>query len=139
MPSRTRSIPLGTPIPAGVIPEKYMLIEEVKDRDPGHPTMNHATSIWRLGAVLDKRGLFYQLFLVASPLDRNGLPSLRTISLDGSEEVQQNWIRVWVCPEPIGTIKITSITSQTGIVSFTSSSGRSGTLDMSSGIWSFTP
>jgi hypothetical protein len=139
LPSRTRSIPLGTPVPRGTIPEKYMLIEEVKDRDPGHPTMNYATSIWRLGAVLDKRGLFYQLFLVASPLDRNGLPSLRTVSLDGSEEVQQNWIRVWDCPEPIGTIKITGITSQTGIVSFTSSSGKSGTLDMSSGIWSFTP
>jgi hypothetical protein len=43
----------------------------------------------------------------------------------------------WGCPRNIGQITITAVTGQNGVVSFSSTSGASGTLDLATGTWAF--
>lgn len=137
LPTRTRSIPLGSPVPAGVIPDKYKVIEEIKDPQPGPSQITYASSVWRLGAVFGERDRYYLMFLSAMKPGDDKKPLIQRFFLDASDEVLLKWRAYWECPEPIGDITITGITGQTGIVSFTSTSGKSGTLDMASGAWSF--
>jgi hypothetical protein len=51
----------------------------------------------------------------------------------------KQYMTAWGCPRNLGSITITGITGKNGVVSFTSTAGVSGTLDMATGTWTFSP
>ncbi|HEX5414066.1 MAG TPA: hypothetical protein VFZ25_00270 [Chloroflexota bacterium] len=109
--------------------------------------LNPVTSVWQAGVVPSRNHSGYARILVyaAGPNDPDYPPGsvpdpsiARTLfSFGAMENIRPEYDHVWTCPRPIGSLTITGITGQTGVVSFTSSSGVSGSLDMSTGTWSF--
>lgn len=129
----------GIVVTPGVIPDKAMKIEPIPALDlaEGPTVLRNATSVWRLGAVLDAQGDYHRMVLWAGPAGTKGHSKLGTFFDDAPVAVRKQWEHVWECPQDIGDITITGVTSQTGIVSFTSSSGKKGTFDLKTYTWAF--
>jgi hypothetical protein len=47
------------------------------------------------------------------------------------------YMKDWGCPRNLGSLTITAITGKNGVVSFASTAGVSGTLNMATSAWSF--
>jgi hypothetical protein len=112
--------------------------------------LNPVTSVWQVGVVPSRNHSGYAQVLVYAagpPNDPHDPPGLlpnpriaRTLfSFGAMENILPQYDSVWTCPRAIGNLTITGITGQTGVVSFTSSTGVNGALDMSTGAWSFGP
>jgi hypothetical protein len=111
---------------------------------------SNKTSIWDDGAILDPSHQGYGSISVyaVGPHDPSGMgpdipqPQIARLfwpvgNVGGLDPTLYD--SRWVCPRAIGSLGITNITGPDGVVSFTSSSGVSGTLDMATGAWGFGP
>ena len=93
------------------------------------PIFRHANSVWQLGSVKSSvNGMWTPLYILSS--DSN----IRKTTLNGTTDDRTKNTKQWNTPNHIGTITITNI-SVNKIISFTSSSGQSGTFDISSEKW----
>jgi hypothetical protein len=129
----------GTPVPPGYIPEKEKAVLAVEKKDVGaiHP-LREATSIWKNGVVRSANlADWYPLYIYAM-VGKDNYPIIAPLILNATQELEYTFPKLWECPRPIGAITITAITEEPlGIVSFTSKSGTSGTLNMATGEWAF--
>ncbi len=128
------------------------------DRNPIPREWKGATSMWLDGSVpsADYR-LWFELFVVSRP--NNGYfgllnPTLETELFDSEGDMSQ-YVRKWTCPQPVGTLHITSITNPDytntdphvaypglrSVVYFTtdSSSWPTGSFNMATQTWTLDP
>jgi hypothetical protein len=103
-----------------------------------------STSIWQNSAVEDTENQIWRaLFVYAMPaLPAENRPSqiITTILADPTSPLGARYERTWAPPEQIGDITITGVDGNVdGIVSFTTSDGKAGTLDMQTGVWNIDP
>lgn len=91
-----------------------------------------ANNIWLNGTVASRKTIWEPLYLLAKP-GTNGFAILQTITFNGSDDVKDE--QAWTAPVATGDLHITNATGPGGVISFTSTSGKSGTLDTSSGEW----
>ncbi|NJK80128.1 MAG: hypothetical protein HC914_09605 [Chloroflexaceae bacterium] len=108
--------PTPTLPPDGIHPEDKR-IERVIPEGGGGSLLSYRyfTSIWRVGAVLSEDRTGYAYYLM-TPKDACGLRAT-TVGPDFSG--LPAYERSWECPDHIGEIQITDVTSQTGLVTFT--------------------
>jgi hypothetical protein len=108
------------------------------------------TSVWDDGVVPSPNHRGYALISVYAigPHERSGavpdIPQPQIARLfwpEGDQSALQpmapQYNSRWVCPRAVGSITITAITGPNGVVSFTSTSGVSGTLVLATGAWTF--
>ncbi|NJN67615.1 MAG: hypothetical protein HC884_13340 [Chloroflexaceae bacterium] len=141
---------LRTPIPPWFIPESAKKVEAL---DPieffdGPPHLRGSNSIWRLGAIpSDDPYEYYRLYLLARPpSESEGGQATLTTELDGPRAEWEACYHHWEAPQDIGTITIQAISEVeiapreiNGIVHFSTSTGHTGTLDLKTGEWQFSP
>jgi hypothetical protein len=78
---------------------------------------------------------------IMTPPSATGHPSIGTSVWDNGPEGLL-YEHTWICPRPIGALTITGITGgpgMSGIIAFTSLSGQTGSFDLRTGQWSFSP
>jgi hypothetical protein len=105
-------------LPPDGIPAEDKRIEEVPPEGGGGSGRLNSRSyagIWRVGAVLSDDRVLYAYYL-ATPKDTCQLVAT-TVGPDYSS--LESYERTWSCPQDIGPIRITGVTGQTGVVSFT--------------------
>lgn len=94
-----------------------------------------ATSIWRVSSVANATGtMLNELYVFATP-GTAGVPVIQSMVLN-SGEFEQRYAHRWLAPQALGTLTITAVSAIDGRVSFTSSAGQAGTLDLKTGRWS---
>lgn len=105
----------------------------------GPPYLRDLTSAWSVGVVPNATGTFlYSMYVVAKP-SSTGNATIERHLLGGGDAYAEQYRHVWTAPEPVGKISITAISGQNGVVTFTSTSGKQGTLDMATGQWTLNP
>lgn len=140
----TPVLPYDTPVPAGSKPVWAETVASVaKSEVAGYQPFRQATSIWRNGGVVDTdargQSQWYELFIYTLP-GEGDRPVVITHLPAAPQHVAHQYEKDWVCPRTLGTLTITAITGgATGSLSFTSSSGQTGSLNMATGVWTFTP
>lgn len=140
----------GTPVPPGYIAPQYQAIKALETEPAievvvGHPW--RLTSAWQVGAVLNsdpaspeyRKGFGEVIVYAAGPYPSGQSFIARELWDTGgsSSRDAKKCQASWTCPRNVGSITITSVTGPTGVVSFTSSMGANGTLNMSTGTWTF--
>jgi hypothetical protein len=99
-----------------------------------------STSIWQNSAVEDVENQIWRALYVyampAFPPENRPSRIISTILADPTPALGARYERTWAPPEPIGDLTITGVDGNVdGIVSFTTSTGKAGTLDMQTGAW----
>jgi hypothetical protein len=113
----------------------------------GPPSLRGSDSIWYLGTIpTDEKVSPGTLYLLTRSPENGRHAALLTI-LEGNfvkDEQRQMYNKGWESPEDVGTMTITGITdltisatAPTGLVSFTTSSGKTGTFDIATETWTF--
>ena len=91
------------------------------------------TSLWFLDYAPVAQNLTWDpIYLIAWTPSRSGTASLWRTGINSGLDQQ-----MWECPRSVGDIHITAVSGLNGIVQFQTSTGGKGTLDMSTGKWSF--
>jgi hypothetical protein len=126
-------------------PEIYAL--DPNTTADGPPVLRGTNSIWHIGTIpTHEEGMPGTLYLLARP-PRDGEHARLLLLVEGdfvNEEQEQTYNKGWKAPEDVGTMTITGITdltisatAPTGLVSFTTSSGKTGTFDIATETWTF--
>lgn len=143
--------PVATRVPPGQLPPDVQQIKPL-DSDPfgrigGHPVP--ITSIWQLGGIPSPSQPGYGWLILDAWGPNHDTPTPRIARelflIDGMPDIRKQvnpawantYSHIWGCPRAIGQITITNVTGANGVVSFMSTSRISGTLDMSTGTWTF--
>lgn len=97
------------------------------------PFAENKLSLWRAGVVLSADRESYATVLVWT--ERNECELTRMV-------LQRRGLNLrpetsWHCPNDLGELMITDVTGAEGVISFTSTSGTSGSFDMATGQWQF--
>lgn len=128
-------VALGSPtevptIPAGVLPEQYLLIEQIEPEDiwGTSESYKYNASVWHIGGELNENGMPEMLF-AATPRD---FCAVRTFRSSGNNFINP---QIWECPENVGEVLITGVASSTGLISFTTIQSDTGTFDLSTKEW----
>lgn len=138
----------GTPVPLGYIPDQARQVKALNTIEfaDGPPNLRGSTSIWQVGAFISQNQRDYNtLYLLAhKPVD--GMSAFISTELDGIAVRRQDYDQYhkqWLAPQDVGTITITNVTALAiapanivGTVTFTTTTGKSGMLDLASGTWS---
>ena len=100
------------------------------------------TSVWQVGLLPGADPDFYIQVIVYAfgPSQNNGNGGIIRMllgTMDPQEAQAAQFNAMWQSPRNVGNLKMTAITGQNGVISFTSDSGAKGTLDMSNGAWNF--
>lgn len=132
-------VPDGTPLARGFIPERARKIEALAREDliGGAPIFTKSSSVWHNGAVLaPSQDDYYEVYLWSGPGCILG--SLMT-DPEAPQGLIQQYNRTWECPRDIGDIIITAAMGPDGIVSFANTAGQTGTFDLQTQKWTFSP
>jgi hypothetical protein len=137
----------GTPVPPGYAPPDAGTIAAlpvgVFQGVSSHP--EPITSVWQVGSVSspDPATPGYGRVIVFAVGPSAGVNAYisRLVFVTGSlpGSLVRQYAGGWVSPRNVGTITIAGVTGPTGVVSLTTSSGTSGTLNMATGAWTFNP
>lgn len=142
---------IATPQPDGYLPPEVQGIHQLSTGAlAGIIGLPHPiTSVWGVGGIPSPTHRGYGALIVdawgpgwygPNPTIGRMLFSQDEMPVIGNQ-VNPAWgttyNMAWGCPKAIGQITITNVTGQNGDVSFTSSSGVSGTLNMATGAWTF--
>lgn len=135
----------GPSVLAGYVPDEDKTTKAVSFPDAFNSNGNHwnpVTSVWQVGVVLSPNHQGYARLIVYAVGPASDVPVpyiFRWLQPpDGPmPDVHAQWDASWKCPRPLGNLSIAGISGQTGIVSFTSDSRVSGTLNMATGAWAF--
>ena len=145
----TRPRPTAPAKPTEAIPTEWSEEIFTVDSDaivqlsPGDFASSHqfddATTIWQDGSISDTESDgSLPLYIYSIPVDDQNSEIAMTTLTDPASSLGQEYDKEWLAPKPLGTIKITKITGRLGgVVSFTSSAGGGGTLDIAKGEWHF--
>ena len=103
---------------------------------------NPVTSVWRAGVLPGANpDIYLQVIVYAvGPSQVNGNASIFRLligTIDPTEPQRAQFTSGWQSPRDVGNLTITGITGQTGVISFASDNGTSGTLDMTTNSWTF--
>lgn len=154
------SLPSLTPLPTLTALELAQMsnsirptpIPRVVKADPwdfagGAPNLQRTNSIWIIGVLPSTASYTYITVYVLArpPVDTYRSVIYVTLEGDGmSEQQTATFLRWWEVPMDVGKITITNfsapVTAETGlvgIVSFTTETGQTGTLDVATGTWTF--
>jgi hypothetical protein len=126
-----------TPVP-GVIPDGWEVVEPYRSPNhhlgPGLPWLSAMRSGWWAGIIIAEDGYPWRL-LATSHMHRCSLiVTPLAVTKYGSEFLEEE-ATAWPCPEDIGWIKITDVTGPTGMITFTTETGRTGTFDLATEEW----
>jgi hypothetical protein len=136
----------GTPVPPGYIPDRDKVSKPLTPSASFQGLSQHPqpiTSAWQIGAIPDPNdpsnyGVL-RVFAIGPPgFTGNAWIGLELLT-DGpmAASVTRQYNRFWDCPRSVGTITITNVTGPNDVITFTTSSEVNGTLDMSTGTWTF--
>lgn len=139
----------ATPEPSGFVPPEAQRIFRLNpDNAAELPSLRGSNSLWHIGAVPNPKGEASFYYALARPGTAAQHAQLAVV-LEGNAITPadyQKYSKVWVAPQDVGTITITGVsgtitgpTGPVGIIAFTTSSGRTGTLNMATGTWTFAP
>jgi hypothetical protein len=134
--------------PLGQIPSSATLIQPDDQGLQGIEGLpDPITSVWDDGYVPSPNHLGYALIRVYavgphaldSPFPDTPDPQIARLYWPEGDmvDLHAQYDSSWTCPQAVGSLTITNITGPAGVVSFTSTSGVSGTLDMATGAWTF--
>ena len=99
-----------------------------------------ATSLWGVASVSNAQETAWSPFYVFTIGGyKGGSAALETLVLNTFTDDMNQYNHVWLCPRAIGTLTITAVTGPTGIVSFKSSAGQTGTFNLATQAWAFSP
>jgi len=97
-----------------------------------------ATSFWQDGAVpADDYMEWYAYFVMSGPYGINKQHSILTRLPGAPRAISDKYSKIWTPPVDLGVITITAGNGPDKPLSFKSASGKSGTLDLATGKWSF--
>jgi hypothetical protein len=132
------------------IPSDWLGTRRISQEDVFQGYNNHwpgISDVWQVGVTLNpgQSGIGRVVVYAAGPYVRlpdgpnnqRPLVDRRVFPWGNFQDGRIPSNSVWVCPRALGALTITNITGPTGVVSFTSTSGVSGTLDMATGAWTF--
>jgi len=98
----------------------------------------YSTSFWRNGAVpADDYTDWYGFYVLSGPYGIDNQHSIRTLLFGGPAAIRDKYEKLWTPPIDLGEITIIACNGPDKPFSFKSASGKSGTLDLANGKWSF--
>ena len=147
-PARATSVPValtGTPVPDGYIRDEDKRIEVIPLPEVRYePTLRRADSIWSVGGVAYELGSSTPLYLY-SMSSTNGKKTWIAYHLPNSSlspKTGGKYNKDWLVPKEVGKLTITNVSGplsdgQANVISFTTSSGISGTFTPATEEWTF--
>ncbi|KAB8145568.1 hypothetical protein F8S13_00310 [Chloroflexia bacterium SDU3-3] len=123
-----------TPLPSDKVIKKLSLQATLG----GPKYIQGATSFWRVGSVPDAGETDFFPFLVWSKkgTDDHAVVGTDVLNLGVEASLYRHH---WIAPRATGILTITGASGPNGILSFQTSYGLSGTLDLARGEWVFSP
>ena len=136
----------GPPIPASAQDIRAIDLNTLYSVPAG---LRGANSAWQIGSVQASDPDDYDtIYLLARP-PASGVNATLAIALFGSASgsaLRQVYQNTWISPQDVGFLTITNIsgvttnpTGLTGIVTFTTQSGKTGTFNLATNAWTFSP
>lgn len=131
----------GTPILAGYIPNEVKTIHQLNTCLVGRVHARPVTDCWLAGYVAGSTHRGYAGIVVYAVGTGRDVPRPTIIRyfypIGDMPNPAFDYNTAWTAPRDIGDITMTGITGPNGVVSFTSKSGVTGTLNMANGTWKF--
>jgi len=144
-PTKTNAEDSNTPVKLLPQPQSEW-DKEITEMHPGEygvgggslKIASYATSFWHNGSIpADDYTDWYAYFVLAGPYGINNQHSIMTVLLNAPRSIRNRYEKLWTPPIDLGEITIIACNGPDKPFSFKSASGKSGTLDLANGKWSF--